>query len=195
MSMQEIRFTMHPHRKGSSKRARPPRIPMGGGGNILDPDVPDFPPQHQQEDTKHSREGPHTTARKWRILNYVIIVWLVFLTMYIFIVQRPSSSTPLLPPVLAQVKTPSKWHIPFNLVPDADSNGRVMTLTVPSCNFSKLLRYDVCCYTGPYYACRAVSKTVGIEGYFTQDGKAVMHISHPNMVGARCSLMWIETRE
>jgi len=156
---------------------------------------PNIVPEYDDGENKHYRDpnGPYTNARHSRILLYFMLLWCVVLTVLcIILFVRISPSAPA--PVFAEQKDQSKWHVPFNLVPDEESNGRLMTLRVPHMTFSKLLKYDICCKKGPIYVCRAVSKNVGVEGYFTSDGNAVLHINHPDMVGAQCKLMWIELR-
>jgi len=150
-------------------------------------------PRHKKY---YSPVGPHTLARRSNMLLYFALAWMTLITVFLVIhTLRGGGVSQPLTPVLEVKKEPSKWHVPFNLVPDNGTNGRLMTMDVRQMNFAQLLRYDVCCQQGHYYVCRTVSKNLGIECYLTSESKAVMHINHPDMVGARCTLMWIEKRE
>lgn len=202
--VREVRFTMSheaplPQKPSKKKSMRKPRFPsqspnFGKRATAMGNIVQQEEEEEEQEDDKFYRDanGPYTNARRTRILLYVALVWLVGLSTYLLFASA-ASDTHVPPPILAEKKVPAKWHIPFNLVPD--NGGRIMTLKVPSMNFERLLRYDVCCRKGPYYVCRAVSKNVGIECYLTKDREAVVYIGHSDMVGAACTLMWTEQRE
>lgn len=208
-SVKEVRLTLGPGRdlskpkkmRTASRPRRPPNFGPTSRLRVIDDDDDvdekdgdDMIDSSAMDKMYRDPTGPYTSARYSRFLLYILLIWIIALTVAMLVMLRkPAIVIP--PPVFAEKKDPSKWHIPFNLVPDNESNGRLMTLSVPQLTFSKLLKYDVCCKKGPLYACRAVSKNVGVEGYISEDGKATMHINHPDMVGARCTLMWIETRD
>ena len=183
-------------------------------GNIVQQedeyDDVEYSPRRRDDKSYRDPNGPYTNARKTRILLYLSLVWLLGLSIYVIvgvsirgegsndhIVISSGRADIVAPPILEPKKPPTKWHIPFNLVPDNNvgSSGRIMSLKVPHLNFDRILRYDVCCRKGPYYVCRAVSKNVGIECYITNENVAVIHIGHPEMIGAACTLMWSETKE
>ena len=217
MSLSEIRLKMGPRPMRQppaafQQRKKPPMDPqVRRSGGVR------FPPKPKRHDDDNDDDddddddddalydssrtkkyyttiGPHSLARRSNMLLYFCFFWLVLLTVVLVIhfAQRPGHSR--LAPVLEVKKESSKWHVPFNLVPDNGTNGRIMTLDVRQMNFKQLLRYDVCCQQESYYVCRTVSKNLGIECYLTRENKAVVHINHPDMVGARCTLMWIEKR-
>ena len=88
----------------------------------------------------------------------------------------------------------NKWEIMFNLIPDDTSTGgRIMTLSLRTMVFDRLQRYDLCCFQQSIYACRSITKNVGADCYLTRDKTAVITIGHPELVGARCKIMWTET--
>jgi len=206
MSLREVRFTMSHEAAPTKKKKnmRKPRFPAQPA-NVGKRSATKNSTSIIQQDDEHlfsdnddkmyrDANGPYTDARQTRILLFVVILWLVGISVYLVVasIQQQQNNTPVVaPPLLETKKLPTKWHIPFNLVPD--NNGRIMILKVPTMNFERVLRYDVCCHKGPYYVCRAVSKNVGVECYLTKDREAVVYISHPEMVGATCTLMWTET--
>lgn len=204
--LQEVRLMLGSKDPNNSPKKGLPRLPAKKRSSINRP--PNFGPvsdideddviDHELLDkTYRDPNGPYTHARQSRFLLFLLVAWCLGLTLccILLFIQKTSPLPPAPAPIFAEKKEPSKWHIPFNLVPDEDGNGRLMTLKLPQMTFAKLLKYDVCCKKGPLYACRAVSKNIGVEGYITSDGKALMHIYHPDMVGAQCTLMWIEKRE
>lgn len=154
----------------------------------------------QKSKYNHSPFGPHSLARRSNLLMYICFGWLCLLTIlflvhWILLSAPTSANVSVAPPILEVKRDQSKWHLPFNLTPDEHSNGRIVTLPVPRLNFDKLLRYDVCCRSGQYFVCRAISKNLGMDAYVTKDKKAVMQVPHPDMIGAQCVFMWVETRE
>jgi hypothetical protein len=198
--VKEVRVMIGNKRSHSApKHKRRPVIPKYGEdeSELIPPNTLEI-----EEDDKMYRDpnGPYTNAKCSRILLYIMFIWCVVLSVLCIVLFGRTSgsvSAPLaLPaPIFEKQKDQSKWHVPFNLVPDENSNGRIMTLKVSQMNYRKLLKYDICCKKGPIYACRAVSKNVGVEGYFTSEGKAIIHINHPDMIGSQCTLMWIEIRD
>jgi hypothetical protein len=205
MSLSEIRLTMgNPGKHGKRTASLSPQIRTSSVPSSSY--RPKFPPIYEEEVQQeyesprqkphYADTGPHTVSRRTTILTYLLLLWVMGLTFLVVFYWPHAIPTPSLiaGPVLEIRKEPSKWHIPFNLIPDNGTNGRIMTMDVAQLNFDMLLRYDVCCKKSHYYVCRTVSKNLGIEGYLTHDNKAVLHINHPDMVGAQCTLMWIEQR-
>lgn len=85
-----------------------------------------------------------------------------------------------------------KFEVPFTLQPENNNNSRIMTIPLQSLTFERLIRYDVCCTHQAYFVCRSVLKNIGVEAYLTSEKNAVVVVIHPDMVGARCVIMWTE---
>lgn len=127
----------------------------------------------------------------WTI--WILIAWLLMLTLFVlfhffFSAPLPSSAAP----IVELKKNRVKHTVQFILVPDADTGGRLMNMSLKKVVFDRLLRYDVCCFVQTYFVCRSVTRNVGVECYFAQDGTVVVEVNHPNMVGAKCHLIWTE---
>lgn len=184
----EIRVTMNKKSKG------PPRIPTTTGGpRKSHPRLGTLEDESQQPQQEYTSQPSIPSARRSRILLYLCLTWLAALT-FVFVARMLWVPPPPPPPIFSERKDQSKWRVPFTLVPDAESNGRIMTLRITQLNFSQVLRYDVCCRKGNFYVCRAVSKNLGVDCYLTSENSAVFYINHPDMVGARCTLLWSENR-
>ncbi len=130
--------------------------------------------------------------------SFAIFVWMCILTLLILyhVVFGGFSSAAAarngLVPVIEAKKDQSRYDVPFTLVPDESSKGRVMTLTLKQMVFERLVRYDVCCFQQSYFLCRSTTKNLGVECLMTKDKTALINVIHPDMVGARCTLMWSE---
>ena len=135
-------------------------------------------------------------SRVFVILFICTFAWLLTLTMlHIFsgtIPSSSSSSNSIVPIIEKNSRDTLKFEIPFTLQADANSNGRIMTLPVTNLTFERLIRYDVCCTHQAYFVCRSVLKNVGVDAYLTSEKNVVIIIIHPDMVGARCVVMWTE---
>lgn len=129
-----------------------------------------------------------------------VFVWLCLLTLFIVyhLVFAAATSTSrgaaaaALVPVIEAKKDHTRWDVPFTIVPDEGSSGRLMTLPLKQLVFDRLVRYDVCCFQQSYFVCRAATKNIGVECLIAKDRGALINVVHPDMVGARCVLMWSE---
>lgn len=130
-----------------------------------------------------------------------IFVWLSMLTLFIvyhLLYAAPAAASSLLAradalvPVIEAKKDHTRWDVPFTLVPDEGSLGRLMTLPLKQLVFDRLVRYDVCCFQQIYFSCRSATKNLGVECLIAKDRGALINVLHPDMVGARCVLMWSE---
>ena len=86
-----------------------------------------------------------------------------------------------------------KFTHPFTLQPDANTNEKIQTLTNLDILFDQVILYDVCCMHQVYFVCRTSNvKNIGVDAYLTSNKSAMVMIIHPDMVGARCVLMWTQ---
>jgi hypothetical protein len=131
---------------------------------------------------------------EWSVL--IIYVWLLSVTLFMlfqFVFPVGSvTATKAIAPMIELKKDQNKYEVAFNLIPDSNTNGRVMNLSLPQMVFDRLIRYDVCCAIQAYYVCRAVTRNLGVDCFLNKDKMAVINILHPDMVGARCTLLWNE---
>lgn len=130
---------------------------------------------------------------RYLIFGFVVLaMWMFFLTMYIMF-HSVASSSPLPPPIIVASKkfnSNSKWIFPFTLF-TADQS-MWMTMTVSNLHFDRILRYDVCCKQNAVYACRSVSKNMGVDGFVVSPNILKIQILHPDMSGAACKFIWAE---
>lgn len=123
----------------------------------------------------------------WLALISVIVVW-----HFVYCSLGTVVSSPMVP-VIETKKDQIKREVNFNLVPSKEvGSGRIMNLSLPDIEFERVLRYDVCCFQKAYFACRSITKNLGVDCYLTNEKMAVIQVFHPDMVGARCTLMWTE---
>lgn len=141
----------------------------------------------------------------------IIIIWLGVLTLgvlFLFIFgtgcptpPTPPSSPSLFPSNSGVAITPAKDTVIVPVVEKSNKNSvsfnlvdsLFTTVPLPDLNFDKLLRYDVCCYQQAYFICRSITKNLGVDCYLTKDKTAVVRLFHPDMTGARCTVIWSES--
>lgn len=126
------------------------------------------------------------------------LIWLVVLTIYVAIhAPPPQAAAPTveakIQPILEQTKKHFKF--PFTLQPDENTSGRIQTVQIVSSNFAmeNVLMYDLCCTNASFLVCRTLTgiKNIGVDGYLNGPNSLIVSIIHPDMVGAKCNLFWI----
>jgi len=163
-----------------------------GGGDAADDDGPpsdDFLPSSPRKMYRLNSPLPSCWGARW-------LVWGWLFTLTVFVLFHLAWSATSLPPPVAPIvelkKNRVKHTIQFIIVPDPDTGGRLMNISVKKTVFDRLLRYDVCCFVQSYFVCRSVTRNVGVECFFESSGNVLVQVNHPNMVGARCHLIWTE---
>lgn len=99
------------------------------------------------------------------------------------------SSAP--PPVLPPEEQQQMLRIPFTLVPDPESAGKWMDVSLRLMDASLVpSHYEICCSIhGSTFVCRSATKSLAIEAYILLATRvARVQIMHPDMVGSLCSL-------
>jgi len=150
---------------------------------------------HHLIDEEMGKRGRVIAVRPWML--GLVVFWLLVLTVMVGIggqaVPVPAQPAPALQ---------YQYVIPFNLVPTGLVNGSgsgsragatsIMTLSLPTLEYDAVLHYNICCRQDSAFFCRGISvtKTIGVDGYLTAQKSAVIMIRHPDMVGARCQMMW-----
>jgi hypothetical protein len=192
-----VQITTEKRSPSSSKHARP----FSFGGKFLPPLKQKQQKQQQQQasmpqdvDSDEEKAPPFhfrhpVDLTKTRLL---IIIWLAVITMavlFLFIFGSGTSALPPPPlPITPIVEKSNKNSVSFNLL-----DTLVTTVSLPDLNFDKLLRYDVCCYQQTYFICRSITKNLGVDCYLTKEKTAVVRLFHPDMTGARCTIVWSES--
>lgn len=126
------------------------------------------------------------------ILLFVFtFAWLLTLTLLHVFSTQTSVVSAIVPVIERNTRDTLKFEVPFTLQL-SDNNSRTMTLPLQNLTFERLIRYDVCCAHQAYFVCRSVLKNIGVEAYLTSEKNAVILLIHPDMVGARCVIMWTE---
>lgn len=129
------------------------------------------------------------------VLFVCTFAWLSTLTL-VHVFSTPPSQTSvvsaIVPVIERNTRDTLKFEVPFTLQPENNNNSRIMTIPLQSLTFERLIRYDVCCTHQAYFVCRSVLKNIGVEAYLTSEKNAVIVVIHPDMVGARCVIMWTE---
>lgn len=148
------------------------------------------------------RDRPKMTRSKESIILWITIsaciVWLSVLT-FVAVSHRLEGAVgdnmgaeKKIVPIFETrtVRKHVKHVIPFNIIPDANSNGRIQTLSNLNFTFDRLLHYNVCCFQQLYFVCRTSlgMKNLGVDAYLTSEQAVIVHVLHPDMVGARCEL-------
>lgn len=130
------------------------------------------------------------------VLFVFTFAWLLTLTLLHAFSSNGSggggSSSAIVPVIERNTRDTLKFEVPFTLQPENNNNSRIMTIPLQSLTFERLIRYDVCCTHQAYFVCRSVLKNIGVEAYLTSEKNAVIVVIHPDMVGARCVIMWTE---
>jgi hypothetical protein len=170
--------------------------------------------ENQQHETHHvfRIESPKGKQNVWwchsmgcgsgRIVTIIILfvltfVWLLTLTLLHAFSNNSggggSGGVSAIAPVIERnARDTLKFEVPFTLQPENNNNSRIMTIPLQSLTFERLIRYDVCCTHQAYFVCRSALKNIGVEAYLTSEKNAVIVVIHPDMVGARCVIMWTE---
>jgi hypothetical protein len=128
------------------------------------------------------------------VLFVFTFAWLLTLTLlHVFSTTTTTTSvvSAIAPVIERNARDTLKFEVPFTLQL-SDNNSRTMTLPLQNLTFERLIRYDVCCAHQAYFVCRSVLKNIGVEAYLTSEKNAVILLIHPDMVGARCVIMWTE---
>lgn len=162
------------------------------------------------EDNAHFIGDPISPRRKtYRVkepFSWVVLggfIWLTLITIFVIVhtvfaaptavaVGDSSIVAKAIVPLIEMKKESNKFDVAFNLVPEEGTKGKLMTLALQQMTFESVIRYDVCCYQSNYYMCRSITRNLGVDAYLTKDKTAVIHVIHPDMTGARCTIMWNE---
>lgn len=189
-----VQITTEKRSPSSSKHARP----FSFGGKFLpgqqhQKQKPSKPAPPSPQDMDHEDEKVPFHFRQPLDLaktRLIMLVWLGVLTvavlfLFIFGSGTASQQQSVITPI---VEKSNKNSVSFNLLDTIFT-----TVALPDLNFDKLLRYDVCCYQQSYFICRSVTKNLGVDCYLTKDKTAVVRLFHPDMTGARCTIIWSES--
>jgi hypothetical protein len=153
--------------------------------------------QQQQQQVRNFYGTLKPTVRAQQQIRLMLLgagAWLAFLSIVTLFHVVWGSKVAVAPVIDAHgPRTERKNEHSFVLVPDAHSKGRFMTVALPAAPvFAKLKSYHVCCTKDAYFVCGSATRNLGVEAYMTNDGKAVVQIAHADMVGASCTLLWLE---
>jgi len=125
----------------------------------------------------------------------LLVAWLIVLTV---LVARPPQTAAVLgaiTPILERDESRhARFKFSFTLQPDEGSS-RLQTLQITNpddFNLEQVLVYEVCCFHTGLFVCRTMAgvKNIGIDAYFSGAKSLIVHIVHPEMVGAKCNLLW-----
>ena len=132
------------------------------------------------------------------------LIWLIVLTVYVAVWHSPLPSPPAagtatkIQPILESSSIKRHFKFPFTLQPDDGSNGRIQTLQIVAEHFTveNVLTYDVCCANVSFFVCRTSAgiKNIGVDAYLSGERSLIVNIIHPDMVGAKCNLLWINRK-
>jgi hypothetical protein len=163
--------------------------------------LPPPPPSDDDELGVFEDAVARAWTRRWLMLHSVAIVALalvggVYMATHTQLPPPVRAVTPILEDSSSSVVVEGRvapHHVAFTLVPAPDSAGKWMKLPPqPELRFERLLHYDVCCFVQAYFLCRSATKNLAVEAYVTDAQEVVVHVVHPDMVGARCRFAWAE---
>ncbi len=189
-----------------SAPAKPPPPPMKQRAPVMpvqsnisdDDDDGDSDDAHFIGDAISPRRKTYRIREPFSWSIFIGFAWLAVVTLFI-IIHTLFASPPIasltdraIVPLIEMKKESNKYELAFNLVPDEGTKGKLLTVMLPQMIFENVIRYDVCCYQSNYYLCRAITRNLGVDAYLTKDKTAVIQVIHPDMTGARCTIMWNE---
>jgi len=160
-------------------------------------------PLEGDEEDAPFEDPRHTWTRRWLVLHTAALVGLVLAgALYVMAHGHappgapPARVTPVLENDAGTAVVEGRvapHHVSFTLVPAPDSAGKWMKLAAqPELRFERLLHYDVCCFVQAFFVCRSATKNLAVEAYVSETQEVVVHVVHPDMVGARCRFTWVE---
>jgi hypothetical protein len=184
----EIRVHITEKRSPSSKHARP----FSFSGKLKPKPKQQQQPTPMPEDSDPDDEKIPFHFRQPMDLaktRLLIVIWLGVVTLgVLFLFIFGSGTTTVHTSLTPIVEKANKNSVSFNLL-----DTLFTTVPIPDLNFDKLLRYDVCCFQQTYFICRSVTKNLGVDCYLTKEKTAVVRLFHPDMTGARCTILWSES--
>lgn len=171
--------------------------------------------------TTTTTSATHTSAKRqksvlipkpvasWKLWSVILLLvaWSFALTVFVLYIKvsyTTAVAAPPPPPVIIQasnkrLNAPTKFIHTFNLVASSAQNEGLLwvNLSVPNLNYDRIVRYDICCHNHQKraFACRSVTRNLGVDGYVLAPSTVMIQILHPDMVGSSCAFIWAESNK